>query len=468
MIVVNQKTNSKTRRCNMRGLKFSISFMSVIAVVVFALCGNARAGDSVWQGPSGQTSSWHTASNWNTGIEPTTLDNVYIANGGTAEITGTATGNIVRIGSGGEGHVLNSGGTLQCNNISDSFTVGNGTGHGSYRQTGGLLDLSNNNNDLKIGSGDASGLVEISGGTVNIGRSLLISGGTSGSSSFSISDGTVTVPSVIYAGHGPNTIGTYEQTGGSVTSPVANVDFYVPRSLAGCTGTVAISDGDLHISRTIHIGHAAGSSGTFTLSGGTVTLPGDSGLDVGRDGEGTYIQTGGSMNITNFDMFVPRNTGTGTVVISGGNLYVGRLMRIGYYAGGVGTFEVQGTNANITFAGLYGGMDTGEGTATLRFKLESGGVSPFVCANRACDIGNATTTVEIDTLPGFTAASGSTYDLITAPSAFGINTNGMQFLNSSDYDFSLSIVTEGLTKRLRATLNEVAPHPPKGTVIMIN
>ncbi|MFA5293861.1 MAG: hypothetical protein WC496_12635 [Phycisphaerae bacterium] len=115
---------------------------------------------------------------------------------------------------------------------------------------------------------------------------------------------------------------------------------------------------------------------------------------------GCVIQTGGTLNLTD-NLIVGRagssdnnpNNGTGFYTISGGTItFAATNDKASLYIAGIGktgptegTFTVVGKGANINFKSLFVGSNgkKDEGTGTVEFKIDAGGVSPIRLENMA-------------------------------------------------------------------------------------
>jgi hypothetical protein len=97
--------------------------------------GKAWSQDIFWTLPADQAGDWSVASNWG-GTLPTSNDNAFIANGGTAIInsTGSICNNLYVGTADGRGYIQMLGGYLLINNW---FFVGY-RGVGSFTQTAGI------------------------------------------------------------------------------------------------------------------------------------------------------------------------------------------------------------------------------------------------------------------------------------------------------------------------------------------
>lgn len=131
-------------------------------------------------------------------------------------------------------------------------------------------------------------------------------------------------------------------------------------TIAGETGNVVISGGDLTISHasdpgafpsSIRLGQVTGSTGNLTMSGGTVSINGNVGsgfaiadLLVGDNGTGTMTMTDGTFNAAD-EVFVGLGgTSKGTLNVSGGTLNIaGRNLLVAFFGGATAEVNLSGT-----------------------------------------------------------------------------------------------------------------------------
>ena len=239
--------------------KSMVKQFSLITVVILLLTTFASAGDTYWQGASG---NWSTAANWDNG-EPTSSDNAYINNGGLARIT--------------------SGNDEDC----DILYLGENSGDGgTVNVTGGSVSASS---DLYVGR-EGSGTLNITGGAVNSMDGGYV-GGASGSTGRVTVDGSssswTNTGSSLYIGHagsGTITITNGADASNSKTSNISN--------WGTSTGTVTVdgSGSTWMITLYLHVGVRDGSFGTLNITnGGAVSnmLFGSIGNNTGATGEVT-------------------------------------------------------------------------------------------------------------------------------------------------------------------------------------
>ena len=199
------------------------------AGAMLVLCNPVRAANKYWAASSGD---WSTSSNWSGG-EPSTDDDAYIQNGGTASITGTHTEYAQDL-------YINS---------SSQLTI-----------SGGWLNMSPNGHAQYVGHSDYNtGTIVQTGGTNSVGYNLYLGygDGSYGEYDFSGSSTHLWVDDTLYVGnHGD---GVFYQNGGTV-----------------------------EIDGHLELGRYSGSSGTYRLNdSGTLTVDGSSGIQVGVN-DGAY------------------------------------------------------------------------------------------------------------------------------------------------------------------------------------
>jgi uncharacterized repeat protein (TIGR01451 family) len=159
---------------------FAAAYLALFAVAV-------DAADTHW---NAGTAPWETAANWDTGLVPTAADNVYIANGGTPQVTGTDVAGPLTISSGGldlESGSLTSTGTA--NIAVNAGETANVTVSGGSSLTLGPICFSGNGGNATMSITD--GTVTANGGNNGIGEddSYSICGTNSSSSSSLLVDG---------------------------------------------------------------------------------------------------------------------------------------------------------------------------------------------------------------------------------------------------------------------------------------
>jgi autotransporter-associated beta strand protein len=234
-------------------------------VILLSIPAIASAADNSWNVISGDWSDTSPCP-WSLGTEPTSSDNAYIQNGGTATITQT-----------GEA----------C----------------SYLYLGATV------------SGN-SGTIEITGGNLSIGYSEYL--GNTGTGTFTQSGGTNIISSSLYLANRYGSTGTYNLSGtGYLSARYEYLGYYGSK----CTGTFTQNGGTNKITTYLFIGYDYGSTGIYNLSD-TGQLSANYeyiGISIAGDyaGTGKIIQTGG----TNTATYIEIGEG-GTYTLTGGTLNI--------------------------------------------------------------------------------------------------------------------------------------------------
>jgi len=279
----------------------------------------------------GNTGDWTNPANWNPN-PPSEVDDAFINNGGTAQIT--ATGAVCAwlcLGqtSSSIGTVDLSGGDLSAGSVA----IGLG-GVGAFHQSGGLFTAAST---FRLGNDVGSqGTYTLSGdGQLDCSSFLVV--GYEGHAQFNQSGGSVTLDSSapLYVGERPNSEGTYALDDGTLDL----ADVYV--GLYG-TGHFVQSGGTHTVLSDLDLGEQAGAIGSYELSGtGQVSAYREV---IGRYGIGAFTQSGGTHDVT-YSTQIGRYAGSmGTYTISGGALNAARL-DVGVE--GAATFEISSADPAV-------------------------------------------------------------------------------------------------------------------------
>lgn len=306
----------------------------------------------------GGTGDWSVPTNWNPGGVPACDDWVWVANGGTAGITGTAecayavyvesSGVSVLSGSLGVGNLLmlDYGGQFEQSGgaVSAFLEVIGDQGTGSYRHTNG----NNTSQYLYVGNQHGSnGTYELSVGAVlSVGVSEAV-GFQGGTGTFIQSGGINRITSMdvggLFLGIQASSVGTYELSGSAELSARGQVIGYLGKGTFIQTGgknTVTGEEGAMLI-----LGNKDGSDGRYELSGNAeLSAPGEV---IGYLGTGTFIQTGGTNIVKN----VPTVGDT--------------VLTLGYLQGSQGEYELNGGTLTVEAAIFVGWEGTGTFTQTV-------------------------------------------------------------------------------------------------------
>ncbi|MGA2798893.1 MAG: hypothetical protein ABSE63_15045, partial [Thermoguttaceae bacterium] len=302
-------------------LKISVFMTATILLLSSSV---TKATDRYWNVSS---DNWSTAANWLPlpGTEPTSSDDAYIFNGGTANVTlqgevcnylhlgnfgmiemtgGSFTASYSEyVGTGGTGTFNHSAGT---NTVSEILFLGNDTDdNGTYNLSGtGLLNTSNEViGDWGTGTfNHSAGINKVSGSYLVLGNNY----GASGTYNLS-STGQLDTPNENIGSSGT---GTFTQSGGTNTiSNILNIGF-----LSGAKGTYNHSAGSNTVSNIVFLGFEMGSDGTYNLNGtGVLNTPH---VEIGASGTGTFNHSGGTNTISDVLFLGTEMGGNGTYNLS--------------------------------------------------------------------------------------------------------------------------------------------------------
>jgi autotransporter-associated beta strand protein len=384
------------RICSLWGFTIAILLLSTAFT---------EAADNYWNVTSGDWSDTNP-SPWSLGTEPTSSDNAYIQNGGTATIyqTGEKCSYLYlgASGAGNSGTIEITGGSL-----SAAISYIGDSGTGTFTQTGGTSTISNSlylghtsgsngtytlsdSGQLNAGYeniGDlGSGTFIQTGGTNTISQALYVNAISSANATYTLSN-SGQMSTSYYQYIGSSGTGTFNQYGGMNT---ISSDLYLGL-ISGSTGTYNLSDtgqlsakfesigysgtgifnqsgGTNTLSLYLYLGRLSGSSGTYNLS--------DSGQlsasieYIGYDGPGTFIQNGGTNNVNRLQLGL---VSTGTYNLSDSGVLFANDEYIGWP--GNGTFTQIG-GINSISSGLY--LGTGSGSIGTYNLSNSGNLSASV------------------------------------------------------------------------------------------
>ncbi len=336
-----------------------------------------------WNAANGD---WDTPGNWNPVGVPTSGDVINLANGGTANASGT-----LRLGNtaGEQGLLRVSNGTL---NAAGILQLGN-HGRGTIVQTGGVVNATRSSSvglDM-AGYSDAQALYQISGGQLNVASELWI--GEEGEGTFIQTAGQATVNGAKVAlGYAPTGVGVYEMAGGQLTTP--NAWFIVGGGATGGGGKgTFVQTGGAVSTRSLSVGWKAGQPATYSISGGSLTVATEMG--IGDYAVGTLVQTGGTVAVNGSGLALYLTWGgvatdRATYRISGGTLSVPNgTMQVGR-SSGVGRFEVLGSASTIQIASY-----AQNALSTLGAAIDSGGISTIQLSSGGSFTSGATVDMDI-------------------------------------------------------------------------
>lgn len=237
------------------------------------------------------------------------------------------------------------------------FTVGSGTdAKGTVTATGG--SFASESGSFIVGSGTgATGTVSLTNGTLNLVAGALTVGTSGGTGNLSLSGGTyglyVESTRIIDVGTGPGSTGTLSLAGGTFTTGVGDVNVGINSG----TGTFAISDGTLNVSKSFRIGRT-GATGIVEITGGTINVPNSYATFSDSSAGNTNAvlnMSGGEMNLNRITFaqraYVDPITGTASYDIATVNM-TGGVMRAA-------------SNPNSPLVDTSGSVRCGAGKATL-------------------------------------------------------------------------------------------------------
>jgi hypothetical protein len=357
----------------------SCQLASAVALAILTLSGKSWA-DSTWQGGSGD---WFDPNNWSPQI-PTSTDNAFITNGGSAQITaGDAVDASLQLGV-----AAGQSGSLTLNPVTSGTLTTSGTeyvgygGTGAVSQTGGSNSLTTNQGLLILGYNSGStGNYALSGGaltSVNIPPEVSTTPiaaeyvGYSGVGNFAQTGGTNACTGfygILIVGFNSGSVGTYNLSAGALTTnyPVTGGggspqgSEYVGYS---GTGTFVQSGGSNTCNPTtypillgrLNLGVTQGSSGSYFLSGGVLTAQEEI---IGLNGAGNFVQSGGTNNSGPLVLaaYAPTSlTTTGSYTLTGGTLIASSttLGAANFFGTGAGMLTIEGGAATATNVGNDG------------------------------------------------------------------------------------------------------------------
>jgi autotransporter-associated beta strand protein len=337
----------------------------VLVICSFLFAASAEA-DDFWSAVSGD---WLNAANWRLAI-PTSSDDAYIVNGGTANVTaaGAAANNLCLGGTGG-GTVQVSGGTLT---IGSSAYIGAG-GTGAVGQSGGLVSLVNTSSSAAIYLGydpGSLGSYNLGGGLLTApcewlgyqgGASFVQTGGTNAAANQVVINWNSTSP-VSYTLEGSGLLSTGNEwlgMGGSASFTQSGGTHTTSGYLFMDAASYYLNSGLLSVGADEYVGF--GQTAVFTHSGGTNQVLNGSGIIVGASGgNGIYNLTG--PGLLSVPSAVVGWSATGSLTLGAGTASVSTAFSLGVQGGGGSCTLSPG--ATLSVAGTeYLGL-SGTGTFT--------------------------------------------------------------------------------------------------------
>ncbi len=340
----------------------------------------------------------------------------------------TVNGEYTIIGRGGEGHVVQNGGTVNVRRLRVAESAG--SAGSTYTLNSGALTTSY---IVEVGRTELATFTQ-NGGTVTINSDMYIAnkqegGGTPGGSTYKITNGTLTVTGThTVVGRGDD--GHFVQDGGTVNLK----RLFVSEFGGSADSTYTMNAGTLTLSQRMEVGRSE--LGTFTQTGGVVNAlaveasPDDFSIMIGRYGPGVYNLQGGTLNVG-----VLCKGSTGQFNFTGGTLHASTVAFDLIHNGGVlapgnsvGMTTIQGNYQQMLNGILeieINGFDQGDqglvGAAGDKIGYDWVNVS-----------GSATLQgdLQIVLLDGFRPQTGDTFDVLTA--AGGITDNGLKLIWDDD------------------------------------
>lgn len=372
----------------------------LVAFAVASVFGVAPtlAVNTTWDVANGD---WSDPNNWDTLSVPTSTDNVFIENGGTAEMTANADGQIVNVNVGTVNHTAGTLTTSQWLNIGHGTTAGTGTynlaASATIVKTGGNLSLGQGNGALVNG-------IMNSAGTYNNGGEIIVGEDSNDSSS----TGELNVTGGLFHGDGPVSVGKFNHAVGEINvsggtfSTDAWLNIASEGGHDGATGSFNLSGtGSAEVAGRLRVGTVGNASysqtggtflqtgewvqigaesngvpgvGNFNMSGGDFTAAGAIQIGFGDSGSGVVLQTGGTINAINTEIGQNGfyNLDGGILNLSGLVTNAGGLAQAGAFDITGGTLTMDGDQIAVVDALVGSGIMTGYGGAGSIFRSFDG------------------------------------------------------------------------------------------------
>jgi len=197
--------------------------------------------------------------------------------------------------------------------------------------------------------------------------------------------------------------------GGSVTIDTSGtVTFSTDLRASSVGGTLTLNNGTVNVATHFFMGLSGGDSNVVSMAGGSLNVQGFALLGDGA-AYSRFEQTGGAVSVgiaggsgTEYIVLGSAANSTASWSISGGSLTGNNELAIGKhpanppFAGVDATLEVIGTlPTSISCAN----MTVANGTGTLRFEMDAGGVTP-VTASTSVTVTGGTLDLDFSTAPG--------------------------------------------------------------------
>jgi hypothetical protein len=330
---------------------------------------------------------------------PGGADDVYIENGGTAQIFGGATAYFLGVDFGSA--CAQSAGGLSVSTFEFLGGVGSGTFNNSGgTNTCGFLDVAGNPGSAGTYNLSGTGSLSVDYGNEEV--------GDSGTGIFNQTGGTNTTAGALQLSSAAGSIGTYTMSAGLLSAG----DEFVGDGGGGGTGTFNQSGGTNTVGTLFGLLVSSSGGSTYTLSGtGSLSVSGNE--YVGDSGVGNFVQTGGtnSMTTANGSLRVGNDAGSiGAYSLSGMGTVSANWESIGYQ--GTGRFNQTG-GTNTVSIGLYVGDNVAGANGTYSL---SGSGTLSAAAEYIGNLGTGTFTQEAGTntltgslTVGYIAGAGGSY-----------------------------------------------------------
>ena len=370
------------------------------------------------------STSWSTASNWNTFTVPSSTTNATIPSGVSNMPTLSGTGNVNNI-------TINSGATLTISSAATLNVSGNFTNNGTYTDQGGTTifngssaqTLTGTTTFNKVTVSGTGGLSLASGTNITTNGALNISSG----SSLSPGSSTITI-----GGNFTNS-GTF--TAGSSTTNVTgsltnNGTFTAGSSTTNVTGS--FTNGSIFTagSSTLNISGNYTNNSIFTAGTGTVVFNGSSAQTLN--------------GITTFNNLTASGTG-GLTLVSGSNPTINGTLSISSGA----TLSAGANTITITGSFTNSGTFTA-GTSTVTFNGSSAQTIPAVTfyklkvSNNSSLAGNVTVSVQLTLSNAIITTGSNTLNIPSGSSISGASSSA--YINGNlEMNFSSGVLSQVYT-----------------------
>lgn len=315
------------------------------ALIAGLFCTAGLQAASTWIGGTG---SFSNGANWSTGFAPNGTDDVFIVNGGTAQvddysptqdatIDGSSTIEIFASPNG----MTNKLGLIGTLNVGvtglGTITIGN--------QSFLVHELVSRNSNLGVQSG-STGVINSTGGTFTTSELYV---GQSGTGSMDFSAGSVIYSSTAFLGLATGSSGYVNLQDSSWTiSDGSLIPAFSDLTVgAGGHGELVLGNSQVQLANLV-ISDGAGTNSSVTVSGGSLTA--SKTIFVGQVGGASFASTNAAIEAEEF--FVGRQAGaSGVATVSGGSLTLSKDLHVG--ALGTGTFTVSnGATMNSDIANI--------------------------------------------------------------------------------------------------------------------